>query len=362
MNQAQMMRVHEQIDRRRRASLHLEQFFSNQNPEPFFVKNLENVQGDERDVIILGVGYAKSESGTLSHNFGPLNRQGGERRLNVAITRARESLKIFASIRCDDIDLSRTQAQGAKLLRAYLDFAERGRAALASTATEDGEHDFDSDFEMEVARALKDRGLQVHRQIGCSGFRIDLALVHPAHPGQYVLGVECDGATYHSSATARDRDRLRQEILENLGWKICRVWSTDWVRDPHRQIQKVLDLYERAVAAAATTEPPVELSPVLTPIKESAPPAAQLNNGFPEFNDIADVSGEFLYQALVGSIKSFGAMPLDDLIQAATRSLGFRRTGTRIRERVGREIRNFSRQGKLITGSDNLIRLAEPEV
>lgn len=357
MNQAQQIHVIELIENRRRASLHLEQFFSTDKPDPFFVKNLENVQGDERDVIFLGVGYAKNDAGTLSHNFGPLNRQGGERRLNVAITRAREALTIFTSIRADDIDLSRTQARGAKLLRAYLDFAERGTVALASAETEDSEHDFDSDFEAEVARALTDHGLDVHRQIGCSGFRIDLALVDPAHPGRYVLGVECDGATYHSSATARDRDRLRQDILESLGWKICRVWSTDWIRDPRRQIQKVLDAYQRALTAADPACSPTNEVEVLMPVKGVNQTAPNGSHAPLQFSAIEDVPADFLRLVLSDAIKSYGAMPLEDLMQAAARKLGFQRTGSRIRDRLSYEVQNLERQGKLVTGSDGRLRL-----
>lgn len=357
MNQAQQMHVIELIENRRRASLHLEQFFSNDKPDPFFVKNLENVQGDERDVIFLGVGYAKNDAGTLSHNFGPLNRQGGERRLNVAITRAREALTIFTSIRADDIDLSRTQARGAKLLRAYLDFAERGKVALASAETEDSEHDFDSDFEAEVARALTDHGLDVHRQIGCSGFRIDLALVDPAHPGRYVLGVECDGATYHSSATARDRDRLRQDVLESLGWKICRVWSTDWIRDPRRQIQKVLDAYQRALTATDPACSPTNEVEVLMPVKGVNQTAANDSHAPLQFSAIENVPADFLRLVLSDAITSYGAMPLEDLMQAAARKLGFQRTGSRIRDRLSYEVQNLERQGKLVTGNDGRLRL-----
>jgi very-short-patch-repair endonuclease len=276
--------------------------------------------------------------------------------LNVAITRAREALTIFTSIRADDIDLSRTQARGAKLLRAYLDFAERGIAALASAETEDSEHDFDSDFEVEVARSLTDKGLDVHRQIGCSGFRIDLALVHPDHPGRYVLGVECDGTTYHSSATARDRDRLRQDILESLGWKICRIWSTDWIRDPRRQIQKVLEAYQSALAASDSDLLPPEEIETLSPVK-GVSYATPNENRTMQFSDIEDVSDDFVCLAIVDSLTSYGAMPLEDLMQATARKLGFQRTGPRIRDRLSDGAKSLERQGKLVTDSDGRLSL-----
>jgi len=348
MNMAQQELISDLIDARRRESLHLEDFFSDNNSDKFFIKNLETVQGDERDVIFLGVGYAKDDAGKLSHNFGPLNRQGGERRLNVAITRARESLTIFTSIRADDIDLSRTQSRGAKLLKAYIDFAEHGRKALASAETENSERDFDSDFEAEVARALTDQGLEVRRQIGCSGFRIDLALVHPEHPGRFVLGVECDGATYHSSATARDRDRLRQDVLENLGWKLCRIWSTDWVRDPRRQIQKMLDAYQRNLTidgSACSSKNEVE---ELIPTKGVNRTVQQRQQTLPQFSTIDDVPIAILNQAIIDAIKSYGAMPLEDLMQSVARKLGFHRTGSRIRDRLSGVVKNLERQGKLV--------------
>src|SRR5262249_15144243 len=153
--------------------------------------------------------------------------EGGQRRLNVAVTRARQRMVVVSSTRAHDIDLSRTNALGVKLLRDYLDYAERGPEALRGAITSAAEREVDSPFEREVFEELTRAGLTVHPQVGCSGFRIDLAVVDPRAPGRYLLGVECDGATYHSSATARDRDRLRQEVLEGLGWRICRIWSTD---------------------------------------------------------------------------------------------------------------------------------------
>ena len=178
MNQAQQLQVYEELAKLRRMTPGGDEFFSEGNNEPFFVKNLENVQGDERDVMILTINYAKNAaSGTLSHNFGPLNKVGGERRLNVAITRARSRQIVVSSIRADDIDLSRTASNGARLLRSYLDFAERGPDALASEIQDNGDRDFDSEFEREVAHALAQQGLDVRRQVGCGSYRIDLAVL-----------------------------------------------------------------------------------------------------------------------------------------------------------------------------------------
>lgn len=230
---------------------------------------MENVQGDERDLMIFSIGYAPDEQGRFAMRFGPLNQAGGERRLNVAITRARSRVIVVSSIKGEAIDLSRTNALGVKLLRAYLEYAEQGPAALGSEVREDSERDFESDFEREVGRALEAEGFLVKRQIGCGGYRLDLALASPSRPGRYVLGVECDGATYHRHATARDRDRLRQFVLEELGWKICRIWSTSWYRNPKREIEKVKTAFKAAAdadlarerTASVRAEPPVPPTP-----------------------------------------------------------------------------------------------------
>lgn len=195
--------------------------------EPVFVKNLETVQGDERDVIMFSITYGPDQSDHVTMNFGPLNRDGGERRLNVAMTRARSEMLVFSTLDPNRIDLSRTQARAVADLKHFLEYAERGSSALGA-AVYGSMGDFESPFETAVARALRDKGWDVHPQVGVSAYRIDLGIVHPDEPGVYVAGVECDGATYHSSAFARERDKIRQSVLEGLGWTLLRVWSTDW--------------------------------------------------------------------------------------------------------------------------------------
>jgi very-short-patch-repair endonuclease len=238
MNQRDV--VEEEIKEALLLQHHLDDFFRLDKPEPFFVKALEQVQGDERDVILVSVGYGKNAAGVLSHNFGPINQQGGERRLNVLVTGARKQVVLVSSIRFTEYDPERTQNLGPRLLRNYLEFAERGADALLINAvTDDGE--YESPFEEEVGEALKRAGFTVHRQVGSSRFRIDLAIVHPQYPDRYILGVECDGKTYHQSKAARDRDRLRHELLEQLGWSIHRIWSTEWIHHPDRELQRVID-------------------------------------------------------------------------------------------------------------------------
>ena len=243
LNTEQQRTIEDLLDDARRRYPEIEEHFvATDEHDPVFVKNLESVQGDERDVIIFSLAYGPTEPNgkTMSMNFGPLNKQGGERRLNVAITRATTEVIVFSSFDSSMIDLSRTSSTAVEHLKHYLEFAERGPTALAEQATAAyGVDQFDSDFEQAVAWALRDLGWQVQTQIGVSKFRVDLGVVHPDLPGIYLAGVECDGATYHSSPSARDRDRTRHAILENLGWRLTRLWSTDYFRDPQAAIQNV---------------------------------------------------------------------------------------------------------------------------
>lgn len=226
----------------RRKNPHLEDFFAPGNREPFFVKNLENVQGDERDVIFISVGYGKDISGYFAMGFGPVSNPGGERRLNVLMTRARDCCRVFSSITADDIDLNRAKSRGAEVLKVFLSYAADRRLGVPKP----NNRDHDSEFERQVARAVRTLGFEVHAQVGSAGFFVDLAVVDPEMPGRYLLGIECDGATYHRARWARDRDRLRQDVLEDQGWTIHRIWSTDWFQRPAEQLRGIASKIERA--------------------------------------------------------------------------------------------------------------------
>lgn len=243
---AQQDLIDKLLAKRRQSTPEKEFFFKSDGKEPFFIKNLETVQGDERDTIIFSIAYGIDSQGRLLHNFGPLNRVGGERRLNVAVTRAKCNVQLVSSMHYMDIDLKRTSAEGAKLLREYLDYAENGEIALERTVNVSRYEQFDSDFELEVCEFLRSKGFAVDTQVGCSGFRIDLGLKTP-DSSDYVLAIECDGAAYHSSKNARDRDRLRQEILERMGWKFYRIWSTDWFRNKSVEQLRLLEVATDAV-------------------------------------------------------------------------------------------------------------------
>jgi len=226
----------------------------------FFIKSLENVQGDERDVIIFSVGYGPDENQKFTMNFGPLNREGGWRRLNVAITRARQRVEVISSFTAGPIN--ETNSDGVRHLRGYLDFAQRGRSALAHEAP-GSLGDADSVFEEQVAQVIRSWGYVADTQVGAAGYRIDIAVRHPDREGEYVLAVECDGAAYHSARVARDRDRLRQQVLEGLGWTVHRIWGISWWRDRSTQTARLRASIEAAITGtspvpvATTTQQPV---------------------------------------------------------------------------------------------------------
>ena len=244
----QMDAVLSQVELLRRQDPSCEEFFSYPPHEPFFVKNLENVQGDERDLIFISVGYGRTVEGYLAMSFGPLNRTGGERRLNVLISRARKRCEVFTTLCADDIDLSKTSSAGVAALKTFLKYAQTGQMDLPAQT----ERPPDSEFEEQVLRQLTALGHEVHTQVGSAGFFLDLAVVDPIQPGRYLLGIECDGARYHSARSARDRDRLRQSVLEGLGWRIHRIWSTDWFHNPDEELRKV----SQAIETARTVVPP----------------------------------------------------------------------------------------------------------
>ncbi len=225
----------------------LNEFFDETRSERFFVKNLERVQGDERDAIILSMGYGKKESGSMDYRLGPIGRRGGERRLNVAVTRARYRMTVVSSFSNYDMDDARCTSEGLKFLKGFLKYAANGSPALE----EAGEASVPLNaFEEDVFNALEAKGIELIPQYGVSNYRIDMVAKHPERPGRLVLAIECDGASYHSSYTARDRDRIRQQHLEALGWRFHRIWSTDWFLRRDEEIERTLAAFKAAVEYA----------------------------------------------------------------------------------------------------------------
>ncbi len=250
---AQESAIADEIDAQAGEHPELNELLTADRLDGFFVKNLENVQGDERDIIIFSIGYGKDENGKFTETLGPLNRLGGERRLNVAITRARRRVEVVSSITSGDFP-GTSQARGVRELQRYLAFAEHGSSALAIELGPT-DADVESPFEEEVLRTLRRLGYEAEPQVGVAGYRIDLGVRHPEKPGQFVLAVECDGAAYHSSRVARDRDRLRQQVIEGLGWSVHRIWGPSWYRDRIAEEARLKAAIEQSIEVGHTAPP-----------------------------------------------------------------------------------------------------------
>ncbi len=248
LSEAQQQTILNEIQKFREENPKYENFFREDKEEEFFVKNLENVQGDERDTIFLSICYAKTKeqianNKPMSLNFGPVMKAGGERRLNVAVTRAKLNVKLISSILPSDIDLSRTESDGIRMIRSYIEFAMNGGATLAS----ENQNRVPDDFVNAVYKYICDKGYKARQYVGCSDYRIDIAIEHPELPEEFVAGIECDGISYVSAKTARDRDRLRGSVLQNMGWNLYRVWSTEWYRNPEIEGQKLVEFIDKAI-------------------------------------------------------------------------------------------------------------------
>ncbi len=345
-SQVQQRLIEDLVDQRLASAPEALRHFGDAAPEPVFVKNLENVQGDERDVMLFSICYGPDLAGKVTMNFGPLNRKGGERRLNVAVTRARQRLVVFSTLNWDQIDENKSRAVGVAHLKAFLRYAVHGaQSLLAITTARHGE--FESPFERAVFEVLVAAGWQVHPQVGCSGYRLDLAVLDPQRVGTYLVGIECDGATYHGSRVARERDRLREEVLVSLGWRIYRVWSTDWWYDRKSAEAKLLEAVRNAaVAAVAGTPPPVpqpiEAEPVTLSVV-GAPAAATWPAGCvpfvaPQMRGQAHDKDSFLFkhlrpllaQSLCAIVAEFGPVSVAVALRIIASSWGFGRTGDKI--------------------------------
>jgi very-short-patch-repair endonuclease len=316
----------------------LEEFFHESREEAFFVKNLERVQGDERDAIILSVGYGKRPGQELKYQFGPLNQDGGQRRLNVAVTRAKCRMTLVSSFSPLDMDPKRSKAEGVKMLRAYLEYAASGGTNLGSVAADKPQL---NPFEIDVRDRLVAAGLPLTAQWGVAGYWIDFAAAHPKQPGRMVLAIEADGATYHSSETARDRDRLRQEQLERLGWTFHRIWSTEWFRNPDACVERAKQAWETAVAAADRHDAdngkrrsnPVAVVPeqraaVTAPAPAQRGPKPKITPGWP----ITEYSDRELVAVLRWIESDTLLRTENELLAEFMNEFGFRRRGSRIVE------------------------------
>lgn len=332
-------RIQAALDRALECRPDLAEFFSLDREERFFVKNLETVQGDERDAIILSIGYGKAANGDLPHRFGPLTQDVGYRRLNVAITRAKRRMCVISSFSHDEIDLNRSGSRGVQLLKAYLEYAASGGKRLPEEGRA-GDVDLNA-FEADVRDALEARGVKTRPQFGASRYRIDLVAMHPEKPGRPVLAIECDGASYHSSATARDRDRLRQEHLRRLGWRFHRIWSTDWFYRREQEIERAMSAYEEAVRWADLSDAdaaPAQTTGAAQPVRQAPQQSVGRQRG-PRppvhVRETIDQYSDWDLRQIAEWVASDGLLRTDEeLIREIFETLPFERLGSRIRERL----------------------------
>ena len=312
-----------------------QQFRATHPFEPLDIKNLENVQGDERDVVFISVTYGRDEAGVIYQRFGPLISDGGERRLNVLISRSRKRCEVFSNITADDLRMDKA-SKGLQALKQYLSYAQTGRVEVSGPTGEPAK----SPFEEEVSALLKQRGYEVHTQVGCEGYRIDLAVLDPAKPGRYLLGVECDGATYHSARSARDRDKLRQRVLEHRGWRLHRIWSPDWWQNRDGEIQRLVDAIEatRADSTEATgaatsiADPePVEAEVDLNEASRRSVPSAATRPYImaPIPDDLP--TDEDVLQYLAAVVRQEGPIQHELLVSRARVAAGYAKAGRNVR-------------------------------
>ena len=379
----QQQAVLEEIELQIHLHPEMEDFFKSSRKEHFFVKNLETIQGDERDVIFISIGFGFDDSGRLNRNFGPLNQEGGERRLNVLISRSRERCVVFSNFRAKDLPLDATLPFGLRALHVFLKYAET--RDLHSSAVATGA-DTDSPFEDAVYDFLRNHGYEVRKQVGCAGFRVDLAIVDPQSPGRYLLGIECDGAKYHSSPVARDRDRLRQQILEELGWCIYRVWSTDWYRNRSDSERNLLDAIEEARKGNLTPmsmgtralqeQPTYRVGQVPHSIREGAKSlepstiARDLDNkaagykvpdykvcsslGITVGGNLHDQPQSQLAKAIAKVVEVEGPVHFDEVVRRIRTLWGLKRTGQRITDALSKAALLAERDGKIRRHDDFL--------
>ena len=315
-----------------------------QSAEPLFIKNLENVQGDERDVILFSVGYGPDEQGKVYMNFGPLNRDGGWRRLNVAITRARQEMIVFATLRPEQIDMTRTAAEGVSALKGFLEYAERGILPQSDTGEQSTR---DTSGIIDAIRVfLNEHGYDSTAHVGHSAYRIDIGVIDPQHPESYKLGILLDAPSYGSSKTTRDREIGQIGVLEGLGWKLHRIWTMDWWDNRNAELQKLLDIL------SSKPEPPEDpdASPEIVPVTPDEAPklASQIPAGSPQVpcytpaklkQSVLNAEDFLLPRYAAGIRKKLEAViqaeaPVSEnlLIKRVVQSYGITRTGSRIQK------------------------------
>lgn len=362
-SQSQQDAIRDKLEERSRSNRVLKSFVNQSDVlDEFFIKNLETVQGDERDRMVFSIGYGPDQNGKLSMNFGPLNTSGGERRLNVAITRARESVTVVSSIQPEDIDLTRTNSAGVEGLKKYLQYAKDGEEVLARDQQVSGTLQFDSQFEEAVYNTLTERGLDVVTQVQSAGYSVDLAIKHPEKTGTFILGIECDGAAYHSSKTARDRDRTRQAILEDLGWTIHRIWSPDWISNTDREVQRIEDKinsliedptadgkYSQQPETSKTLEPePVEELDAEEHEHDDITTYEQPSLGFKQDLSYDEIPSEEISQSMKQIVNQAGPISKDAVYRSVVERWGISRIGSQINRSLASHTGALQRKDEIV--------------
>jgi very-short-patch-repair endonuclease len=351
---AQRDLIQVELEIMRRANTDLDAFFITAHPtEPFFVKNLENVQGDERDVIFISIGYGRNESGRIAKEFGPLNREGGERRLNVLISRAKMAMEVFCNFTAGDLELDANANHGVRALKHFLQYAESGQLDIPIETGKQA----DSPFELEVKQGLEDKGYVLEPQVGTAGYFIDLAVKDPDQPGRYILAIECDGASYHSARSARDRDRLRQGVLESLGWRFHRIWSTEWFRNPQSEIQKAVVAIEDARKQVNSARPiestPDQSHPIIVRDSEGDSAPERIINYYQKAEltswtgpqALHEVPAIILSRLIESIVKIEGPLHESNITKRLLTAFSLSRAGNRIVDNVTSAIRHGHRSG-----------------
>lgn len=362
LNIQQQQAIQEAIEVQLRAHPDMEEHFRRDRVEPFFVKNLETIQGDERDAILISLGFGRDDSGKLSLNFGPINKEGGERRLNVLISRAREKCVVYSNFRAGDLSLEGTASKGVFALRAFLEYAETRRLTPADA----DEDESVVTLESAIADVLRANGYDVRHRVGRDQSRVDVAVVDPRQAGRYLLGVLCDGPNYHLGRVARDRDRLRAQILENLGWTLHRVWATDWYRNRAEAVARLLG----AVSAAQTAAPPaggVEADLVpnlvietvdvpLTVVDEALSYEMCRSLRIPVAGELHEVAEDALAIAVEDIVSVEGPVHLDEVVRRIRTIWGLQRAGNRIRSAIDRAI-DVATRNRIVVREDDFLRI-----
>ncbi len=354
MSQAQQTTIQNEAELMRATYPELNAFCSETKENPFFVKNLETVQGDERDVIFISIGYGRTKDGRLSQNFGPVSNEGGERRLNVLFTRAKKRCRVFASIKHTDIQHEKARHRGPYMLKTFLKYAETGEMDVPIITGREP----DSPFEEAVAMAIRGYGYEVDFQVGSDGFLIDLAVRDPHREGAYILAIECDGARYHSSYWARERDRMRQILLEGKGWTFHRIWSTDWFNNPETETQKAVDAIRKASAQSTPNTAQVQPLPPIIRGKKPVQFSESQDHYYIEFDAIAkgyasrahlyhieDAQIEEVVTLVIDIVDTEGPIHQDIVIRKARLAWGYNSSGKRIKEKIQTAITYALQQG-----------------